>query len=51
MFINEIEQFKKRLESLTNEEIIELLIKSGVYDKNLNLTESYKLPKDKNDNA
>jgi len=46
IFVDEVEEFRDRLANLTNEEIKLLLIKSGIYDKDLNLTESYKLPKE-----
>ena len=46
MFKNDLAEFKKILNSLTKEEFSVLLVKSGIYNEDMSLRESYKTPKD-----
>jgi len=39
-----LDKFAEILKALTNEEIKALLIKAGIYDEDMKLTESYRRP-------
>lgn len=45
--MGDLEAFKDGLKAMTQDEVKEALIRAGIYDKEMRLTDAYKIPEDK----